>query len=279
MIKFFADDKLKIFYAQISKAGCSSIKYELFIRPNLENNDGSIFFNDYVEVHKNAKQFCCKWNKKKYKNYFKFTVVRDPLKRFISAYKNKIKVRNRDTLQRIRMDESDEEKTQDINVFLSYINERSAQRDGHLQTQKSLLPKIKYLDFVGNIENMGEVEQALSEKTGKKISFPVINKSADYSPAIFDMEKFYYLYRKDYKMLKNFYTPPRINRLRYIWIYLKQKPIYVIEICKDLARVLNPSSLYILADKLIGKIGQLIKSKNENLYFKLKKILCIKYFG
>lgn len=247
------------------------MKYELFIKPYITEERQTLFRNDYQMIHETTAvaSSVVNWSKKKYKDYFKFTIVRDPLERFISGHKNKILNCDEKILENLKIKKSDFQKIKDINIFLDYINEYTIKRDQHFSNQKSLIPKLKYIDFVGKLKNMSEVERVLSEKTGRKITFPVINKSGGSITPILDIEKFYYLYRKDYKMLKGFYAPPKINMFRYILVYIKEKcraikefPLYL------------PYFLTTTTDRLIGKIGLLIKSKNENLYFKLKKLLC-----
>jgi hypothetical protein len=77
------DDEDKFLYVEIPKAGCSSIKYELFFKRRF----GAMYPRDsmhHVLGYKFAETLF------RYRNYFKFTVVRDPYTRFMSAYFEKI---------------------------------------------------------------------------------------------------------------------------------------------------------------------------------------------
>lgn len=221
IIECSCDEKLKILYVEISKAGNSSIKYELFIKPKTSTEEHKRFKDNYHLIHSQTKTLT--WNRKKYKDYFKFTVVRDPLERFISAYKNKILLNESYIINNLGLKKYTRSQLENIDLFIDSLNEHSIRNDKHFTNQKFLIPRIKDMDLVGQLEKIEETEKILSKKVGQDISFEFINKSEEYTPKILNIEKFYYLYRKDYKLLKKFYLPPKINIWRYALVYITEK--------------------------------------------------------
>lgn len=93
--KYFVSDKLKIVYIPISKSANSTIKSiileaEGVAKSELESDD-PYFIHRNLNLKKYTRR---KWNSR-WNDYYTFTVVRHPLKRFTSAYSNKFKDKNK----------------------------------------------------------------------------------------------------------------------------------------------------------------------------------------
>lgn len=91
-------------------------------------------------------------------NYFKFTIVRNPYTRVLSAYKNKI-VQNAAGKRDMVASFLGKEKGSDIlfEDFLDYLENGGINQNAHWARQIDLLPMpLEKFDFIGNIENINE---------------------------------------------------------------------------------------------------------------------------
>jgi len=83
-----------------------------------------------------------------FKNYFKFAFVRNPMDKFISAWKQKVLMTNS-----FRFANDVHEKMKDLNYFLDWVESLDINNcDEHLQSQNSMID-LSNIDFVGRFES------------------------------------------------------------------------------------------------------------------------------
>ena len=197
----YTDDENKILYVEIPKAGCTSLKTELFFKPKY----GLPKPHENIHRRLGYKKIL---NLSRYKNYFKFTVTRDPYARFLALFNakliiNKVKYTG-NPIQKIL----DSNNIQNPNDLLTFINKKVFMLNAHICPQYFLLPKnLHTLDFIGQIENMDEVNKVLSANLGKKIVIPHLNKKGYKNTFPIDKDLFNFMYRKDYEIFKDRYKP------------------------------------------------------------------------
>ncbi len=101
-------------------------------------------------VHLDADHpYHCYYAKNVYKDYFKFSFVRNPYDRLVSCYKNKVLEYNYFKLS----DEVWEEMKQDFGKFVDFVDKQNIENcDVHLRLQARLID-LNEMDFIGRMEN------------------------------------------------------------------------------------------------------------------------------
>ena len=156
-------------------------------------------------------------------NYFKFVVVREPIKRFLSAFSNKI-LRSRISLEKTQLTTSQYLSIAQLGVNpeinwmienLELYSEMSYDWHFHIKPQNTFMGnQIKGFDRVFQVERLGELGEKLSEITGFEINLPRLNTGgrkislAELSEK--SMKKLIDFYAKDYELLKDYYSPDKI---------------------------------------------------------------------
>lgn len=139
-------------YVEVPKSGCSSVKHALtpfrlgYQWPDthlarMHQHFGYTYLDSIDEVNKN-------WS-----DYFKFTVVRHPVRRFVSLF----------------CDHIDPKGDLDINEFIltKFGTGHGWYSNPHGSPQTHLVGKdLDLYDFVGRTEDMGEVEKVLCSVFG-----------------------------------------------------------------------------------------------------------------
>jgi hypothetical protein len=201
------DLKRKILYLEIPRAGCSSIKYELFYKPKYGKDA------DLKDIHG---KLGYKWIKslKEYRDFFKFAVIRDPFERFMSMCNGAIIAdtgRKGWFCKHLGIEHWPIECFSDPNTFIHYVDKEILNRNQHTELQTYLLPAdLSELDYIGHLEDMKEVQDKLSKVTGERIVFPQINKSnLNYYMQPVNMDRFYEIFLEDYEAFKDFYSPQK----------------------------------------------------------------------
>jgi len=201
------DLERKLLYVEIPRAGCSSIKYELFFKPKFGKE------STLKDIHEKVGY---KWTKslREYRDFFKFSVIRDPFERFMSMFYGPIRGDTGEKgwyCKNIGIEDWPIEYFSDPNTFIHYIDKDILNRNHHTALQTYLLPAdLSELDYIGHIEDMKGVQAKLSEKTGEIILFPQINKTnRNYYRHPVNMERFYEIFLEDYKAFEPFYKPQK----------------------------------------------------------------------
>lgn len=123
-------------YIEVAKSGCSSIKTALLA------SDGLVAKNPYhVHTHEHWRDY-----DPAYVPAFRFSFVRHPVLRCLSAYREKIR---NNYAKRAGLD-----KTASLHDYLTWLlaNPRFIRGDKHFMPQTALLLRQKPADFIGRLE-------------------------------------------------------------------------------------------------------------------------------
>ncbi|MEX0906077.1 MAG: sulfotransferase family 2 domain-containing protein [Balneolaceae bacterium] len=210
----------KLLYIPVPKNACTSIKQALhyieFGRLFDTSRDVHAAYTDIHDYYKKQPEAFTSINDlKEVKNLVRFAVVRDPLERLISCYRNRV-VQLGDlhadagTLEKINLPAEP-----DLNTFILNLRKyRKASKsiEHHSRPQSSFFGgTLAYLDHVFPIEKSDDLHEMLQEYSqglkllkrksgGPKADFSDLSKKAQEHAIRF--------YQKDYKLLSNFYLPP-----------------------------------------------------------------------
>jgi len=173
-------DKRKFAYFNIAKCGSTSIN-KLCSEVNI----------DAVVNPVRGRGVVRKWNHpgiplEKVKDYFKFTIIRDPLSRLVSCYKNKVTDTN--WLEMIfERTEGNFPLEELLNIsfpdFVYWLqeSEQNLKKDSHWIPYVNVIPTE--IDFIARLENIEEDFKIIAEKIGiSGHEFPRANKESYESP-------------------------------------------------------------------------------------------------
>ncbi|MFW6009255.1 MAG: sulfotransferase family protein [archaeon] len=188
--------------------------------------DKNVIFKEksYLGYHKNqlkSNKFKLLLLNKFPKNKFKFTFVRNPYSRVLSAYLDKIinpnhdksitKIRNKIKRKYIKNKNS---KIQ-FSDFITYLEKEGLYDNFHWAPQSDLIPKdIKNINFVGKVENINKdlkfcIKKVFGKEKAKKFKIKNANSHKTNSSEKFakyytpDLQKrVYKLYKNDFQKFK-----------------------------------------------------------------------------
>lgn len=211
----------RIAYFAVPKVASSSIKLALY---NVqEGPDAQRFTDPDREVHyvmRTAPFRRRDWED--YDGYWKFVVVRDPVKRLLSAFGNRI-VHHRDETRgrlngarRMILSLPRAPKADDFFPRLRRYMFASGALRHHFQPLSNYIgPDLSKYDAVYPIERLADLERDLSERLGQPIEFPRLQTTgpklrfADVSRraarALLEHS------RRDYELLADYYAPPKLE--------------------------------------------------------------------
>ncbi|NEQ76767.1 MAG: tetratricopeptide repeat protein, partial [Okeania sp. SIO2C9] len=213
-------DRFKIAYAMIPKCACSTIRATMQWLKNRQDDDSKIIskpkYQSYQYYAVNIQDVA--------ENYFKFVVVREPIKRFLSAFSNVI------LFHRSAFEKSPSLTSAQylsianlgINPKINWLienlelySEMSNYWSSHIEPQHTFMGnQVKGFDRVFQVECLGELGEKLSEITGIEINLPRLNTGgrkislAELSEK--SMKKLIDFYSRDYELLKDYYSPDKI---------------------------------------------------------------------
>ncbi len=100
-----------------------------------------------------------------FKDYVKFSFVRDPLDRFVSCWKNKVLYDNM-----YGFNEKTHAEMKNITAFITWVKTQDINKsaDEHLRSQHSMID-LNNLDFLGRFENFDQDLKTLAKKIGLPI--------------------------------------------------------------------------------------------------------------
>lgn len=160
-----------------------------------------------------------------YDGYYCFTVIRDPVARFLSYYKKNILEEN--TL-RYRRDKSRPFKKYvfglDTKPNINYFVDRYEDYQYFFHdVRHHTLPQSAYLgggldsfDGIYTLDTLNELEMDLSKKFGVDIKMPHFMKSSDSISKLYPslslktLEKLIAIYEQDYALFKRYYDPDKV---------------------------------------------------------------------
>lgn len=209
---------LKIVYRALPKAACSSVKAGLALIDPDQNLTLEQIQQDQDLVHgvyQTSRFRADHWEN--YTGWWRFTVVRDPLKRLFSAYTDRvIKRRNLHDSRQIRSGKFDLPTDPDADFFFQnlpdYMRASSVIKHHVLPTHMFIGPKPLDYDRVYPVEDIAGLEAELSERVGQPFQVPRFNTSSarlsyfDLQPATQAAIREYLA--PDYDLLDNYYQPP-----------------------------------------------------------------------
>lgn len=216
-------EKNKIAYFPMPKCASSTIKSVFY---KLQTGENTI----NAHPHYNNPFFKTQNQKiENYSDYFKFAVIRDPIKRFLSYfYKNIIGDRSLfgpyggdrcvlglDCLPNINyfIDRLDD-------YIYTFIDVRH-----HTLCQSAYLGEsLECYDFICKLEDFGSLAQKIDELIGSSLEFPTLMKSKENiaksfpSLSLNSLKKLINYYQKDYKLLEKYYSPDFIIQEYKEWL-------------------------------------------------------------
>ncbi|MGK7919729.1 MAG: tetratricopeptide repeat protein [Trichodesmium sp.] len=149
-------------------------------------------------------------------NYFKFTVIRDPIKRLLSCYKNRVLHHKSLWLKSVRgkLENADLKLEPDINYFVENLENYFQISDAmihHASPQNKYIGKdLNTYDLICPIENLENLRQIISQKAKVEIEFPRLQTGG---PKITlqdltekSLTKLIEFYAEDYQLLQDFYS-------------------------------------------------------------------------
>lgn len=209
----------KLIYIPIPKNACSSTKEALYEIEFDRRFERSLPINEpYLNIHdyykKQPKSFVGIGRLTSAVNFTRFAIIRDPVKRLISCYRNRVV-----DLEELKQDEASIQKLgldvmPDINTFvlnLKQYRKASKSIEHHSRPQASFLGgTLSYLDEIFPIKDLDELQlflksydlhlKFLKQKSGGT-SFSVSDLSDD------ALKFAIQFYREDYRLLANYYSP------------------------------------------------------------------------
>ncbi|WP_413161120.1 tetratricopeptide repeat protein [Capilliphycus salinus ALCB114379] len=213
-VEIISLERLGWIYTPIPKCACTSLKNLIY----------SLEFQRHYSEKESKKSIHEFWNEsikyvrdlKSLKDYFKFAVVRDPVKRFLSCYKNLVIYQgdlrikpNPEKLEKAGL-KSDPTINEFVKELEKYV-QISKEVNHHTKPQYLFLgQELAAYDFLCKIEDLEALKRILSEKLGREIELPKLQTEG---PKITlqdltqdSLEKLIEFYALDYELLKDFYS-------------------------------------------------------------------------
>ena len=198
----------KLAFYPVKKNANTSSKFFFACHLGIENK--FFFIEDVLPRFKQTKQMhanfknkinLINWFQAKYKFTkinvdYKSCIVRNPLDRFVSAYKN-----------RILFHQDKEFKDHSIDEVIDKL-ENGILENSHFTPQNYWLGKdLDYFDIIGNVSNIKVFEKKINDFFGKNIKFPRLQTGGkDFTTALnaIQIKKIKKIYNDDYDLLSKF---------------------------------------------------------------------------
>jgi hypothetical protein len=209
----------KIAYSAVPKAGCSSVKAALaYLDPSVViPPKGEITVMTWHGIYPTTRFLQKEWDR--HSDYWRFTVVRDPIRRLMSVYTNRVvqlqELKNSRKL-RDRPEFSHLSTTPDPDFFFQNIRDymRAASVIKHhcLGTSLFIGPRPLQYDRIYKTEEMNQLALDLAERTGQPVQMPRENTSTmklrlgDLAPKTIDALR--PMLDAEYKHLSEFFENP-----------------------------------------------------------------------
>ncbi|MCV2892177.1 sulfotransferase family protein [Lentibacter sp. XHP0401] len=174
----------KIAYMALPKAACSSVKMALgYIDPALDGKDRDAFSTaKWHRLYQTMRFREDRWKPYYNEEWFSFCIVRDPLKRLLSSYYNRV-VEMRDLQKKTVFIEGVPELPlePDPDFFfqnlMGYREINTSIKHHTIGAQVFLGPKPLRFTKVYKTSELGELSRDLSERSGREVSLPHVNSS------------------------------------------------------------------------------------------------------
>ncbi|WP_415920500.1 sulfotransferase family 2 domain-containing protein [Tateyamaria sp. SN6-1] len=176
-------DALNLAYMAVPKAACSSVKATLAaLDPENPMQDPAAFSMDTIHKQYRTRRFRIhRWQD--YESCFRFTVVRDPLKRLLGVYTNRVvELRELHTSRNFRRGHTDLTPDPDPDYFFqnlgAYIKAASTIKHHALPTVLFTGEDFGVYSKVYRTSDLGDLATDLSEMAGRDVVIPHGNSSA-----------------------------------------------------------------------------------------------------
>jgi tetratricopeptide (TPR) repeat protein len=215
--------QLKLAYCPMPKCASSTIKSVFY---KVETGETTInphphYNNPFFKTQQKTIQ--------EYYEYFKFVVIRDPVKRFLSYYsKNILDSKSLESHYGGKSFAFGLDCVPDINFFVDHLEDyiyTFIDVRHHTLCQHAYLgDSLDAYDFVCRLEEFDKLVAKLNQVTGQALEFPQLMKSKESISNLFpalslrSLEKLIDYYAKDYEVLSEYYSPNKILRSYKEWI-------------------------------------------------------------
>ncbi len=133
-----------------------------------------------------------------YQDYFKFAFVRQPVERFISAWKDKVINQNY-----FHFEAGQHEELKELKNFIAWVKEQDITKcDEHLRAQYALID-VEHVDFIGRFENFAEDLHKVAQQIGMPLqNLQHLNKSGSRTiqATAAEIQAIQTIYQKDFEL-------------------------------------------------------------------------------
>lgn len=150
---------VNVVYVEVPKAGCTSVK--LALAPLLGADPPADIHRWFGYTHARNEEELGDWLTGRWAGWFRFTVVRHPVRRFESFYAG-----------------IDPDGLGDINAWIAARQDDERWLDIHAVPQRRLTGDPSLYDFVGRLEETRAIEEAIGVATNCDLDLPRANASA-----------------------------------------------------------------------------------------------------
>lgn len=173
----------RIAYKAIPKAACTSIKATLAVLDPDHPAGPELIDTNPREAH--AIYPTMRYNRKRwmaYRDWWRFTVVRDPLRRLLAVYSDRVVDKQElKNARRLKRSECNLTTDPDPDYFFqnihAYMEMASSIRHHALWAHLFTGPNLRSYDRIYRTDELGQLADELSERTGETIIIPRLNRS------------------------------------------------------------------------------------------------------
>jgi len=180
-------EKYKLMYIPVAKCACTSLKATMIALAEIEQYEIAIklgvhLVTDRFNTGAQLKDKTMKraWQIMASDEYFKFTVIREPFERLVSAYLEKFVyqrhntrnlIHTRDIISKVQATDSiDLQRGITFDEFAGFIiSQDPLTLDPHWRPQYLYMENVKHLEGVFRLENIGRLEAHLRQYTGQPV--------------------------------------------------------------------------------------------------------------
>ncbi|MDJ0553842.1 MAG: tetratricopeptide repeat protein [Microcoleaceae cyanobacterium MO_207.B10] len=205
-------EELGLAYLPIPKCASTTLKYVFYsLKMHKEYSQPIENIHNFWSSRSHVFQ-----NLQSLDDYFKFTIIRDPIKRFLSCYKNRVLHHKNLWLKSVRgkLENAGLKSEPNINYFVENLENYLKSSDAivhHASPQSQYLGEdLSIYDLICPIENLENLQQIIFQKANVEIELPQLQTGG---PKITlkdltekSLKKLIEFYAADYQLLEDFYS-------------------------------------------------------------------------